>query len=118
MSRLQRRTLRFGGDALEHLQKEVRLLKDEIERHQTTNEHILKAMNEMATDICRLDKGGNNTEFCRVFQTEFQRMQSKKESPAFRGRSSSTSQPMSQPSSDPVMFSSEDSDLSDSDAEE
>ena len=80
-------------DEISLLRAEVSELKDmlQFERQNQRNFHntMIASMNEMAADICKLDSKGENTEFCRVLNSEYTKLiESRAESelaPAYRG---------------------------------
>lgn len=60
------------------LRAEVETLKMalEMERENTRNFHntMIASMNEIASDVCKLDTSGKNTEFCKVLKSEYNHM--------------------------------------------
>ena len=83
---------RGKDDELSLLRAEVQDLKDMLnfERQNQRNFHntMIASLNEMAGDICKLDSNGQNTEFCRVLNSEYTKLiESRAESvlPEYRG---------------------------------
>lgn len=78
-----------GAEDVSSLKAQVSELKDiiEAERQNTRNFHntMIASMNEMASDICKLD-GNGSTKFCRVLNNEYTKlMESRAEGGVYRG---------------------------------
>ena len=74
---------------LKNMQKQIESLKSELheERETTRNFHniYIKTMNEMASDMIKLDTDGQSCSFCHVFKNEFTKMQNRAEESLYRG---------------------------------
>ena len=57
------------------LKSEIESLKNQLNSTNENNKNfhntMIASMNEMASDICRLDTSGKNTEFCRTLKSEY-----------------------------------------------
>ena len=71
------------------LREEIASLRAEIaaEREVTKNFHntYIASLNELASDVCRLDSSGTAASFCRQFTREFTEMQNRAEKGLYRG---------------------------------
>ena len=67
-----------GEDVLIKLTTQIDELKQELaaEKETSRNFHntMIASMNEMASDICKLDSKGENTEFCRTLKSEYSKL--------------------------------------------
>lgn len=63
---------------VQSLRQEIVSLRQELvaERENSKNFHntMIASMNEMASDICKLDTSGKNTEFCRTLKGEYNKL--------------------------------------------
>lgn len=77
----------FRGD--NHLKREVAQLRAELqaERDLTQNFHntYIASLHELAQDVCKLDTTGKHANFCRTFNSEYRKMQSRAEEGVYRG---------------------------------
>ena len=74
---------------VDDLREQVTMLRSELdaERQLTRNFHntYIATLHELASDMCRMDAGGENAPFCHTFKTEFAKMQSRAEDNLYRG---------------------------------
>lgn len=67
-----------GTSEIEQLRSEMSEMKRRMEEQITNSKNfhntMIASLNEMASDICRLDSTGANTEFCRVLHNEYSKM--------------------------------------------
>ena len=81
---------RGSSDDIKMLMSEISELKHQlsVERENNKNFHntMIASMNEMASDVCRLDSSGGNTEFCRVLTASYGKlMEARAEDQLYRG---------------------------------
>jgi len=71
------------------LETQIASLRAELdaERQLTRNFHntYIASLHELANDVCKLDVSGNLAQFCRTFNDEYSRMQSRAEHGVYRG---------------------------------
>jgi len=74
---------------VEDLREQVAALRSELqaERQLTRNFHntYIATLHELANDVCSLDSKGDGAQFCRTFNSEFTKMQSRAEDGLYRG---------------------------------
>lgn len=75
-----------GGQNLEDQVAQLRA-ELETERQLTRNFHntYIASLHELANDVCKLDTTGNHANFCRTFNDEYKKMQSRGEQSLYRG---------------------------------
>lgn len=71
------------------LQAQIAQLRSELEteRQMTRNFHTtyVASLHELASDVCKLDTSGKHASFCRTFNEEYDKMQSRGEKSLYRG---------------------------------
>lgn len=71
------------------LEKQINELRAELEaeRQLTRNFHntYIASLHELANDVCALDPSGKGCQFCRTFNAEYTKMQSRGEKSLYRG---------------------------------
>lgn len=81
----------YRGDE-NSLMQEIKQLRSDLnaERELTRNFHntYIASLHELAQDVCRLDTDGKHANFCRTFNSEYEKMQSRAETTMYRGTKS------------------------------
>ena len=84
----------YRGNSASSLHEEVAMLRAELEseRQLTRNFHntYITSLHELASDVCKLDSTGKCAAFCRTFNAEYEKMQSRAEQSVYRGTRTSS----------------------------
>ena len=77
---------RGEGDIRSEIEQLRSELKAEIAHTRNFHSTYIASLHELAADVCKLDSTGKCANFCRTFNTEYTKMQSRAESSAYRGK--------------------------------